>query len=51
MVEAAPAVVFGFRDEAAGDWVAVDVADFFDALFWGVYVEVVVTALPELFLV
>jgi hypothetical protein len=27
VVEAAPAVVFGFRDEAAGDWVAVDVAD------------------------
>ncbi len=51
MVEAAPAVVFGFRDKAAGNRVAMDVADFFDALFSGMYVEVVVTALPELLLV
>jgi hypothetical protein len=29
MVEAAPAVVFGFGDEASRDWVAVDVLDFF----------------------
>ena len=29
MVEAAPAVVFGFGDEASRDGVAVDVLDFF----------------------
>jgi hypothetical protein len=28
VVEGAPAVVFGLRDKAAGDGVAVDVADF-----------------------
>lgn len=51
MVEAAPAIVFGLEDEAAGDRIAVDVADLFDAFFFGVDVEVVVAALPELFLV
>ena len=51
VVEAAPAIVFGFGDEASGDWVAVDVLDFLDSFLVGVDVEVVVTALPELFLV
>jgi hypothetical protein len=49
VVEAAPAVVFGTGDEAAGYWVAVDVADFFYELAGGEGVEVVVTGLPELF--
>ena len=51
VVEAAPTVVFRFSDEAAGDGVAVDVLALFDELFWARYVEVVVAALPELFLV
>ena len=49
MVEAAPAVVFGFVDEAAGDGIAVDVLDLFDKLAGGEGVEVVVAGLPELF--
>ena len=51
VVEAAPGVVFGFGDESPCDWVAVDVLDLFDSLFGRVHVEVVVAALPELFLV
>ena len=34
VVEAAPAVVFGFRDQAAGDRVAVDVLELFGELLW-----------------
>jgi hypothetical protein len=51
VVEAAPAVVFGVGDEPSFDRVAVDVLEFFDVLFVAGDVEVVVTALPELFLV
>ena len=47
MVEAAPAVVFGFGDEASGDWVAVDVSDFLFEFACGEDVEVVVAGLPE----
>ena len=47
MVEAAPAVVFGFGDEASGDRVAVDVLDLFDEFTGGEGVEVVVPVLPE----
>jgi hypothetical protein len=35
VVEAAPAVVFGFGGQAAGDRVAVDVLKFFGELLWG----------------
>lgn len=51
MVEAAPTVVFGVEDEAAFDQVAVDVLELFDILIVAGDVEVVVAALPELFLV
>jgi len=51
VVETAPRVVFRGGDQTASYGIAVDVADFFDAFFWGVYVEVVVTPLPELLLV
>jgi hypothetical protein len=47
VVEAAPAVVLGFRDEASGDWVAVDVLDFLFEFTGSEDVEVVVTGLPE----
>jgi hypothetical protein len=47
VVEAAPAIVFRFGDEATGDWIAVDVADFFYEFCVGKYVEVVVAGLPE----
>ena len=47
MVEAAPAVVFGFGDEASGDWVAVDVLDFLFEFACGEDVEVVIASLPE----
>ena len=47
VVEAAPAVVFGFSDEASGDWVAVDVLDFLFKLSGGEDVEVVIARLPE----
>jgi hypothetical protein len=47
VVEAAPAVVFGFGDEASGDGVAVDVLDLFDEFPGGEGVEVVVAILPE----
>jgi hypothetical protein len=50
MVEAAPAVVLGFGREASGDWVAVDVLNFFGSFFRRVDVEVVVASLPELLL-
>jgi hypothetical protein len=47
VVEAAPAVVFGFGDEASGDWVAVDVLDLLFEFAGGEDVEVVVAGLPE----
>jgi hypothetical protein len=47
VVEAAPAVVFGFGDEASGDWIAVDVLDLLFELAGGEDVEVVVARLPE----
>jgi hypothetical protein len=47
VVEAAPAIVFGFGDKASGDWVAVDVLDFFFEFACGEDVEVVVAGLPE----
>jgi len=47
VVEAAPAVVFGFGDEASGDGVAVDVSDFLFEFSGGEDVEVVVAGLPE----
>ena len=47
MVEAAPAVVFGFGDETSGDGVAMDVSDFFFEFAGGEDVEVVVAGLPE----
>jgi hypothetical protein len=47
VVEAAPAIVFGFGDEASGDWVAVDVLDFLFELSGGEDVEVVIAGLPE----
>jgi hypothetical protein len=50
VVEAGPAVVFRFSDEAAGDGVAVDVLALFDELFCALHVEIVVAALPELLL-
>jgi hypothetical protein len=51
VVEAAPAVVFRFGDEVAFDRVAVDVLELFDVLLHAGDVEVVVAALPELFLI
>ena len=51
VVEAAPAIVFGMGDEAAFDRIAMDVLEFFYELLWTRYIEVVVAALPELFLV
>ena len=48
VVEAAPAVVFGFGDEAASDGIAVDVSDFFYEFGIGEDVEVVVARLPEM---
>jgi hypothetical protein len=47
VVEAAPAVVFGFGDESSGDWVAVDVLDFLFEFSCGEDVEVVIAGLPE----
>jgi hypothetical protein len=47
VVEAAPAVVFGAGDEAAGDGVAVDVADLLYEFGGGEDVEVVIAGLPE----
>jgi hypothetical protein len=51
VIEAAPAVVFGIGDEAAFYWVAVDVLELLDVLLHAGDVEVVVAALPELFLI
>jgi hypothetical protein len=48
VVEAAPGIVFGFGDEASGDWVAVDVLDFLFEFAGGEDVEVVIARLPEL---
>ena len=48
MPEAAPWPVFGFLNEAALDWVAVDVAELLDELGLCQDIEVVVAALPEL---
>ena len=50
VVEAAPAVVFRAFHQTSYDWVAVDVLEFFNVLLVGGDVEVVVAALPELFL-
>jgi hypothetical protein len=47
VIEAAPAVVFGFGDEASGHGVAVDVLDFLFEFACGEDVEVVVPRLPE----
>jgi hypothetical protein len=47
VVEAAPGIVFGFGDEASGDWIAVDVLDFLFEFACGEDVEVVVAGLPE----
>ena len=47
VVIAAPLVEFGCRDEASGDWVAVDVLDFLAELLGCPDVEVVVARLPE----
>jgi hypothetical protein len=47
--EAAPMPEMGFGDEFSSDWVAVDVAEFFDALTFGVNVKVVITGLPNVF--
>lgn len=49
--EAAPWPVFGPLNEAALDWIAVDIAELFDEFGMGEDVEVVVAALPELFAV
>jgi hypothetical protein len=46
---AAPRPVFGFFDESSDDWVAVDVTELLDEFGVGEDVEVVITALPELF--
>ncbi len=46
-MDAAPWVVFGVGGEASFDWVAVDVAELFDALGFGADVEVVVARKPE----
>lgn len=51
VIEAAPAVIFRICDEAAFDRVAVDVLELFDVLLVAGDVEVVVAALPELFLI
>lgn len=48
VVEAAPSVVFGLFNETAGDWIAVDVHQFFDPFCVGEDVEVVIARLPEL---
>lgn len=48
MPEAAPWPVFGFLNEAALDWIAMNVAEFLDEFGMGQDVEVVVAALPEL---
>ena len=47
VVEAAPAVVFGFGDEASGDRITVDVLDLLFEFSCGEDVEVVVARLPE----
>jgi hypothetical protein len=47
VVEAAPAIVFGFGDESSCDWVAVDVLDFLFELACREDVEVVIAGLPE----
>jgi len=46
--EAAPGPVFGLFDEAAFDWIAVDVLELLDELGLGEDVEIVVASLPEL---
>ena len=48
MVEAAPTIVFGTGDEAARDWIAMDVLNLLYEFVCGEGVEVVVTGLPEL---
>jgi len=51
VVEAAPAIVLGARDQAALDRVAMDVLKLLDIFLGAGYVEVVVAALPELLLI
>jgi hypothetical protein len=51
VVEAAPAVVFGFDDKATLDRVAVDVLHLFDVFLNAGNVEVVIAPLPKLLLV
>ncbi len=51
MVEAAPTIVFRSEDESALDRFKENRTDFFNALLFRVNVEVVITALPDLFLV
>ena len=50
VVEAAPTVIFGSFCQASFDGVAVDVLELFNVLLVGGDIEVVVAALPELFL-
>jgi hypothetical protein len=47
VVEAAPAVVLGFGDQASGYRIAMDVADFFYKFASGEDIEIVVAGLPE----
>ena len=51
VVVAAPWPVFGAFDEATFYWITVDVLQFFDVLFLGEDVEVVVAGLPEVLVV
>lgn len=51
MVEAAPTTVFRSEDESALDRFKENRTDFFYARLFRVNVEVVITALPDLFLV
>jgi hypothetical protein len=48
MAGAAPGSVLGLFDEAASDWIAVDVLDLLDEFILRENVEVVVPGLPEL---
>lgn len=47
VTEAGPRPVFWFGDESANNWIAVDIAELFDAHLFVVYVEVVVAWQPE----
>ena len=43
----APLPIIGRCDEAAYDWIAVHVTEFFDPFAFGIDIEIVITALPE----